>query len=86
LSDISVINRSYYEQRRNTSYDDSDSEVDSYVSPDEWAIRQRGRRLPVVFSPNIDDIKQVIINLLDFIYLDVKCFLNISVSKKSSKD
>lgn len=36
-------------------------------SPDELIIQQRGRRkIPVTFSPDIDAIKQVSINLLYF--------------------
>lgn len=80
MSDISDVYRGDSGDRmRNTPNDDGDSEVDSHprVSPDELAIRRRGRRrIPVVFSPDIDDIKQVIINLLGFIYLDVNFFSN----------
>lgn len=38
-------------------------------SPDELVIQQRGRRkIPVIFSPDIDDIKQVIIRFSHILF------------------
>lgn len=57
------INIIFYLDRIDSDVNVMGDEYETYTNPDEFIIQQRGRRkMPVVFSPDIDIIKQVPIN------------------------